>query len=198
MVERRLNDPASMAGASVEELMALRPEGWLTRPMPNGRGGFRWLAPGKLPGQDGFTGYFTEKTHALRLDGVTATPALHILNHSAEFHPLSDIATDANGKNTDAARRRSSIAGCMRETRTLLHRKLITVWEDDLIGPELRELPSGEAEIVLANPTNWWTDEENFGEYQRQAIYVLAITDAGIGALRTAVREFNRGAGGLT
>lgn len=50
---RSLSDPASMVGATPEELLALKPPGWLVRPFPGGHPGFRMMSPGRLPGSLG-------------------------------------------------------------------------------------------------------------------------------------------------
>jgi hypothetical protein len=53
MPRRSLADPQSMVGATPEEVPALKPSGWLVRPLPGGRSGFLMISPGKMPGSLG-------------------------------------------------------------------------------------------------------------------------------------------------
>ena len=56
--KRNLLDPQSTVGATAEEFLALKPPGWLVRPLPGGRPGFRMISPDKMPGAYGTVTYY--------------------------------------------------------------------------------------------------------------------------------------------
>lgn len=53
---RSLVNPASMVGATLDQVRAMVPEGWIERPLAK-LSGVRFLAPGSTPGSRGYIEY---------------------------------------------------------------------------------------------------------------------------------------------
>jgi hypothetical protein len=172
-----LSDPASMAGATPEEVLALKPPGWLVRPFPGGHTGFRMVSPGRMPGSLG-----TISVHG-PTSGFRSFPSrpplrAFLLNCVLEHPLLVEVLASWTGSyGTDD--RSSEIPQLAAATENLVRDGLITVHEDDLIGDELRLLPRDLAVRAVADPLNWWRDEDDETVPAANSVYALDITDLG-------------------
>ena len=191
VTRRSLSDPASMVGATPEEVLALRPAGWLVRPFPGGHPGFRMMSPGRMPGSAG-TISVHGATPGFRYFTTRPQPRVFILNCVLE-HPLlvevlSSWSTSFGGSDVSV----SEIPHLARATENLVRDGLITVYEDPLVGAELTLVPQARAVLVVTDPLNWWRDEDDETVPAATSVFALDITGLGRRHL-TAVRDKPRG-----
>lgn len=196
----------SLIGARPDQMeRALNLEGFIRRPLPPGRDGYRLLGPGKLPGA---------KSNASFLPGgcgyrtFSSRPEawLVILNSAAEQAMLSGILEEwagyPSGRGYTARLARPAerlarrvlrdvyrdrlIARLAGAASGLAREGLIKVYRDPLQGEQLTLLDSDRASRELADPLNWWRDEDNPDVPPAGHLIVLDITGQGQRALAAA------------
>jgi hypothetical protein len=192
MVERRFSEPQSLVGASADEVLAMKPEGWLVRPFPEGVGGFRMLSPGKMPGRDGIIEYHVGGSPNFVANMVGPTPAAHVLNGAAESQQLVDILNSGVDPDVPAEDRRAAVAELIPAASWLVAHGRIRVYEDDLISAELRLLDRKSAIHEVEQIRNWWVDETDSNDIAVTSVYVTQITAKGVRELLRTRRRAPR------
>jgi hypothetical protein len=186
---RSLTDPSSLVGVTGDELLALKPAGWIARPLPGRAGGFRLLSPGKQPGADGIITFVKGGSPGvLRLAGESRIE-LRVLNAAAEHMTLlqlfDDVAAVYGEMRPDAIARLPSL---IHATQASVHSGLVEVYRDPLEGDEIPLLTQLEAVRALADPLNWWRDERDPGIQPAIDLFALEVTDKGREALFAIAR----------
>lgn len=174
MTRRSLSDPASLVGASAEEILALKPEGWLVRPFPGGHPGFRMVSPGRLPGAAGTVSYHGPTPGFLTFS-TRPQPPVFVLNSALEHPLLVEVLREwsMSGGALD------DVPELARWTGRLVRDGLVTVHEDHLVGVELTPVPRDQAERVVADPLNWWRDEDDATVPAATSVFALDATESG-------------------
>lgn len=179
VVERSLSDPASLVGASAEELLALKPPGWLIRPLPGGRGGFRMISPGKMPGGRGTITCHTGTRGWVQLPDHPE-PWLLVLNSATEHMLLVEILADWARPAHSAGAAAADIPRLADATGRLIRAGLVQLYLDPLDRDELEPVGRGRALREVADVRNWWRDENDQATGPAAFILAVSITDKGI------------------
>lgn len=185
VVERSLSDPASLVGASAEELLALKPPGWLVRPLPGGGGGFRMISPGKMPGGRGTITCCTETRGWVQLPD-SPEPWLLVLNSATEHMLLVEILADWARPAHSAGAAASDIPRLADATGRLIRAGLVQIYLDPLDREELELVERDRAMREVADVRNWWRDENDQTTDPAAFILAVSITDKGIKRLASA------------
>jgi hypothetical protein len=183
MVKRSLSDPRSLVGASLDEIRALKPEGWLMRPLPPGRSGFQMLSPSKMPGARGRVSVRPGGC-GFRTFGARPAPWLFVLNSAAEQSLLAEILENwARAVGDGPATHLADISLLAGAARRLAQDRLIQAYLDPLEGDELVPLGDDQVLSTLADAQNWWRDEDDPDTPAATSLIALDITKAGEEAL---------------
>ena len=185
VVKRSLSDPASMAGATAEELLALKPPGWLIRPLPGGHGGFRIISPGKMPGGRGTITYYTGTRGWVQLPDHPE-PWLLVLNSATEHKLLVEILAEWARPAESAGAAASDVPRLADATGRLIRAGLVQIYLDHLDREELDLVERDRALREVADARNWWRDENDQATDPAAFILAVSITDKGIKRLASA------------
>ncbi len=171
-----------MVGATAAEVAAMKPEGWLMLPFPDGRQGFHLLDPGHPAGVSGSIS-FHFGTPGYRTFTVRPSPAEFVLNEALELPALGtlarDFASDSEGRPTAADI--SVLAGTIGK---LIRSRLLRVWEDLLDDEPARLLRRRDAVIAVASQLNGVVSSgDGSGERAASVLFVDA-TEKGRRVLR--------------
>src|ERR1043165_5022204 len=121
-----------MVGVTPEQLLQMKPPGWIVRPHPPGVAGFRMFGPGNLPGQSGSISWHAA-TPGWRSFEQRPDPRTFVLN-AAQEHPMlvevlrAWVGEDLSSRPT-APPEVITLAGA---TELLVQEGLICVYRDDL------------------------------------------------------------------
>jgi hypothetical protein len=166
-----------MVGATPEEVRALVPRGWYVINFPDGRAGFKALAPGKLPGQDGGLGVHLDSRSRHSELSPTAPLALFLLNEIQELHALPLLVNkwsmSVGSPQNDVAR---DVAV---ESQLLLANKLVRVWQVEVEKNESVLLGRADAIRALEQSWNWYRHEAAATVESTTVVYFLDLTNAG-------------------
>lgn len=184
MVKRSLSDPASMVGATAEEVLALKPPGWLVRPFPAGQAGFRMISPGKMPGGRGTISYYGGGTRNWQHFRTKPEPWLFVLNSAAEHQLLVEILAAWALPAESAGAAASDIPRLADAAARLIRDRLAQVYLDPLDQDELLLLEEAQAVRAVADVRNWWRDEDD--PAAEAATFVLAMSTTQKGRKRLA------------
>jgi hypothetical protein len=188
VVKRRLSDPASMVGATAEELLALKPPGWLVRPLPASRRGFRIISPGKMPGGRGTIAYHSGGTRGWLQLPDHPEPWLFVLNSATEHPLLVEILAGWALPAESAGTAASDIPRLAEATGRLIGDDLVHVYLDPLDRDDLVLLDRDRALREVADVRNWWRDENDQAVEPATFILAVSITDRGSKRLASAAR----------
>jgi hypothetical protein len=189
MVERNLSDPSSMVGVTRAQLLAMKPPGWLERPLPPPHTSFRLLAPGKLPGAAGAITSLDAIPEWREYPDREPLP-MWLLNETLESPVLPALAVDCSPERDgriDPLHIRE-VAGA---TWGLISAGLVQVWKDSLRGIELELLPKSQSLYAVLDWGNWVRDENDPDVPSAASIPMLDPTKRGRRVLRSRdpVRE---------
>lgn len=177
-----------MVGASAEELLALKPAGWLVRPLPGGRGGFRMISPGKMPGGRGTVTYYPGTRGWVPLPDLPE-PWLLVLNSATEHKLLVEILAEWAQPAESAGAAASDIPRLAAATGRLIRKGLIQVYLDRLDREELELLERDRALREVADARNWWRDQNDQAVEPAAFILAVSVTEQGIKRLSSAARQ---------
>lgn len=170
----------SLVGASPEKAtQVLGREGDIRRPLPPGRNGFRLLNPGKMPGSKRSVNVLPGGCGFKNWEG-RLPPSLFVLNRAAEQPPLAEVLqawADAPGRNPGEYV--NDVPVLATAAQDLIQNRLICAYLDDLHSEELTRLRKRRASRELADPLNWWRDEDDPAVPHADHLIVLDITDQG-------------------
>jgi len=171
---RRLSRPASMAGASEAELLALKPVGWLLRPMPVK--GWRMISPGSLPGALGVISYVAGGAPGFRAFARRPSARIFTLNSACERPLLVEVLRDwSSVANLEKAT--GEVPVLAEALEGLLRDGAITVYEDPLEGDELNlDVELDKAVAAVRDPHNYWRDAD---ADPARSIFGIMITENG-------------------
>lgn len=190
---RSLSDPQSMVGATPEELLALKPPGWLVRPLPGGSPGFRMISPGKMPGSQGTVTYHPGGSPGYLRFSAKPEPRLFVLNSAAEQQLLAEILAGWALPAESAGSAAPDIPRLADAAQRLVRDSLVDVYRDPLDTDDLVLLPRNDAATAVADPQNWWRDDSDPATEPASSVFALSITGKGRKALAaTAQRQPRR------
>jgi hypothetical protein len=192
VVKRSLSDPASMAGATAEEVLALKPSGWLVRPFPAGRAGFRMVSPGKMPGALGTISYYGGGSPGWRDFRTKPEPWLFVLNSATAHQLLVEILAAWALPAESAGAAASDIPRLADATGGLIRDRLVQVHLDPLDQDELLLLDPAQAMSAVADVRNWWRDENDQAAEPATFVLAVSITEKGRKRLASATRPGHR------
>lgn len=129
-----------MVGVSADEILAMKPSGWLVRPFGAGRAGFRMISPGPMPGAYGNVCHHPA-TPGFQVFAERPEPDLFVLNRALEHPQLVDLLVRWC---RDDEQPQPTVPVLSAAVESLLARRLVDVYEDDLHSPTL---------LLLGNPT---------------------------------------------
>jgi hypothetical protein len=179
MVERRFDDPQSMIGITAEELLAMKPDGWLVRPHPPGHDGFRMISPGKLPGGYGSISWHGPTPGFLRFE-ERPEPRLWVLNQSLEAPSFADLLRSWIGDCPSDPREAAAGTDLLaRASEFLVAKRWVVVFEDPLEGDSLKFPSDRRAVDAIRDPMNWWRSEEDPSVVRARSVFLLDVTDPG-------------------
>lgn len=177
-----------MVGASPEDLLALKPAGWLVRPLPGGCEGFRMISPGMMPGAEGTVGCYASGAPDRVGFPAKPEPWLFVLNSATEHLLLVEIlaawARPAESPGTAV----SEIPRLADATQRLVRDRLIQVYLDPLDTDALLPLKDDQASSAIADARNWWRDEDDPTMEPATSILAISITEKGRKTLAAAAR----------
>jgi hypothetical protein len=192
MVERRFDDPQSMVGITADELLRMKPDGWLVRPHPPGHEGFRMISPGKLPGGYGSIAWHGATPGFLRFT-ERPEPGLWVLNQSLEAPSFADLLRswigDYPADHTQAA---PAIEVLVQSSEWLLANGFVVVFEDRLEGDVLDLVPAARARDAIRDPLNWWRSERDPSTVSAHSVFLLDATNPGRAELARAASRPRR------
>lgn len=182
-----------MVGASPEQVLARKPPGWLERPLPGGRPGFRMISPGKMPGSRGAVTYYGSGSPEWLDFPTKPEPWLFVLNSAAEHELLVQIlaAWALPAESPGAAV--SDIPRLADATQRLVRDHLIQVFRDSLDSEPALPLEGEQAINAVADAHNWWRDETDATVEPATSILAIAITDQGREKLARAAHPSRSG-----
>jgi hypothetical protein len=185
MAQRDFSDPESMAGATAEEVAAMKPEGWLVRPFPDRRRGFQMLDPWMPPGAVGSISYHFG-TPGYRTFSTRPPTPIFILNEALEMPSLGTLAREyadaVDGSEADAG-----ISSLIPFSIGLLRARLIRLWEDTLGCEEAVLLDRSRGVKALEDTSNWLSRDTQSPTRAQSALF-LDVTRKG----RKVLRELDR------
>lgn len=138
--KRRLSDPTPMAEARPEEVLALKPPGWLVRPFSGEHPGFRMMNPGRMTDGPGTVSVHdpTPEFRSFKIRPHLQVVILNcVLEHPLLVEALSSWSTSFGSSDAPA----SEIPQLARTTENLIWDNLIAEHEDPLVGAELTVSP---------------------------------------------------------
>jgi hypothetical protein len=172
-----------MVGVTGDELLAMKPAGWITRPLPRGAGGFRLLSPGTTPGADGVITYVAGGAPGvLRLTGE-APIDVRVLNAAAGHLTLLELLDDVAAAGETRREAMGRLPLLARAAQASVEGGLVEVYRDPLDGDEIPLLTAHEAVPALGDPLNWWRDDRQPGIQPATDVYSLEVTARGRDAL---------------
>lgn len=179
MTPRDFNDPQSMVGASRDEVLAMRPPGWLVRPIPGARGGFKLISPGRMPGARGVIAWYDGGRPGLRTFADRPPARVFALNCAVEQSMLVEVLGSWEEPAEGAGAATDALPMLIDAVSDLLRDARVHAYEDHLQGDELTLLDLHAALAAVAAPLNWWRDEADASVPPAESVIVLDITDAG-------------------
>lgn len=186
MVERNFSDPESMVGATAEEVAAMKPEGWLIRPFPDGRQGFQMLDPGTPAGAIGSISYHFG-TPGFRVFTTRPPTPIFILNEALEMPTVGTLARGYSGT-VDGSYTATDVSILADAALLLLKSGLIQLWEDSLGADDAVLLKKSPATSALEDRSNWLPSASRAPVSSKPALF-LDITKKGRDALRDLDRK---------
>lgn len=183
MVDRDFHDPESMVGISADELLAMTPDGWIHRPFPDGRPGFKLLDPIAPGGYFGTATFYGGGTPGFRTFGTPQPLPVAVLNESLELPTLGELARPIADEDL------TQIPHLISTARALLASGLVRVWRDDLNGTSAVVLRRREALSALDDRSNWVPPEMPDALRLATPVLLLDATARGRRALRRYPRR---------
>lgn len=168
-----------MVGVTPEQLLQMKPAGWIVRPHPPGIAGFRMLSPGNLPGQSGSISWH-DATPGWQQFDRRPDPRTFVLNAALEHPMLTEVlrqwAQADLSSGVAAAPEVSALAGA---TESLVREGLVCVYRDDLDddAADLLLLAVSPACAAVSDGRNWWRDELVEDPDPARSVFVLQVTD---------------------
>lgn len=186
-----------MRGVSAEQVLAMKPPGWLVRPFPAGHGGFKMISPGRMPGARGVIGWYEGGRPGLRTFAEKPAPREFVLNSALEQPMLVEVLAAWARPADSAGAAVSTIPMLSAVTQQLVRDDALRVYEDPLLGDELRLLDRRDALEAVADPLNWWRDEADARVPAAASVIVLDATATGravlaVGSPAGATQSFAR------
>ncbi|GAA4202257.1 hypothetical protein [Actinocatenispora rupis] len=178
MPDRDFANPRSMAGLSADEILAMKPAGWLVRPFGAGRAGFRMISPGPMPGAYGSVCHHPA-TPGFQVFAERPEPDLFVLNRALEHPQLVDLLVRWC---RDDEQPQPTVPVLSAAVESLLARRLVDVYEDDLHSPTLLLLGQPDARRAVREPLNWWRAADGT-DGSAESVYLVATTARGRRAL---------------
>lgn len=172
-------DPRALVGATPDELLAMKPAGWLVRPYPAGAEGFRMISPGWMPGAAGIAA-FHPGAPGYRIFDRRPAPDLFVLNAALEHPLLVEMLQEWVAGDEQPA---GQIGVLSEAVASLIQERLLEVDEDDLQGPTLKRLEPVRALRVVGDPVNWWRAEDDTTVPPASYVYTVTATAKGRQAL---------------
>jgi hypothetical protein len=100
-----------------------------------------------------------------------------VLNCALEHPLLVEVLASWSASDDGAAGAVNDVPRLARATENLVGDGLVAVYEDDLVGEELTLLPQDRAARVVADPLNWWRDEDDATVSAATSVFVLDIPE---------------------
>jgi hypothetical protein len=168
-----------MAGATAEEMLALKPPGWLVRPLPAGRPGFRMISPGKMSGSYGTVSFHRGGSPGVLRFSARPEPWLFVLNSAAEHLMLVEILAGWASPAASPGAAVSDIPRLAGAAQRLVRDRLVQVYLDPLDSSELVAVHGEQAEDAVADPQNWWRDDDDASAEPATQVFALSFTEKG-------------------
>jgi hypothetical protein len=188
MPRRSLSDPQSVVGATAEELLALKPPGWLVRPLPGGRPGFRLISPGKMPGSLGTVTFHGGGSPGWLHFSSKPEPWMFVLNSAVELQMLAEILAGWALPAESAGAAAPDIPRLADAAQWLVRDGLVDVYQDPLDTDELILVDARDAASAVADPQNWWRDDSDPATEPASSVFALSITEQGRRALASIAK----------
>lgn len=189
---RSLSDPKSLVGATQEELLALKPPGWLVRPLPGGSPGFRMISPGTMPGSQGTVTYYSGGSSSYLCLPAKPEPWLFVLNCAVEHELLAEILAAWAPPAGTAGSASPDIPRLADAAQRLVRDGLVDVYRDPLDTDDLVLLPRNDAVTAVADPQNWWRDDSDPATEPASSVFALSITGKGRKVLASTAQPRRR------
>lgn len=168
-----------MVGATADEVLALKPPGWQVRPLPAGRPGFRMISPGKMPGSHGIVSFHGGGSPGVLRFPAKPEPWLFVLNSAAEHQMLVEILDGWASPAASPGAAASDIPRLAGAAQRLVRDHLVQVYLDFLDTRELVAVHGEQAENAVADPQNWWRDDNDASAEPATQVFALSITGKG-------------------